>query len=102
MITKKLDDIAALFLERMARDQCSPSLTWNFSNDGKSIVSVLLTTATQNKCKTAIPVTIPGKGVKSVPAGTVKEQLGNDPLTLWIKMVGSPVTLQLAEPIPVI
>jgi hypothetical protein len=101
MITKKHDDIAAAFLERMARDQCSPSLTWNFANDGKSIVSVMVTTATQNKCKTAIPVTFP-KSARSVPAGAVKEQVGNDPLTLWVKMNGSPVTIQLAEPLRVV
>ena len=42
MITKKHDDIAQAYLDRMARDQCSPSLTWNFSDDGKKLVSVTL------------------------------------------------------------
>jgi hypothetical protein len=98
MITKKHDDTAAAYIDRMARDQCSPSLTWNHSEDGNAIVSVIITTATQNKCKTPIPVTFP-KGVRSVPPGARKEQLGSDPLTLWVSMTGNPVTIRLSEPL---
>jgi hypothetical protein len=100
MITKKHDDIGQAFLDRMARDQCSPILTWNYDEYVQNIVSVTLTTALQNRCKVPIPVTIPVNAANPLPPGTTTEQLGSDPLTLWLKMTGSPVTVYLAEPIP--
>lgn len=100
MVTKRHDEVAQVFLDRMARDQCSPSLTWNFDQNGRSIVSVTVHTATQNRCKTAIPVTFP-VDVRSMPPGARREQLGNDPLTVWVQMTGQPVTIQLTQPLPV-
>jgi hypothetical protein len=100
MITKKHDDIAQAYLDRMARDQCSPSLTWNFSEDHKFLASVTLTTATQNRCKVAIPVTFPS-GVARLPPGSTREQVGSDPLTVWVSMNGAPVTMALSPPIPI-
>ena len=83
----------------MARDQCSPQLTWNYTPDDNGIVSVTVHTATANRCKVPIPITVPGT-VRSIPPGAYKEQIGNDPLTIWIRMTGSTVTIQLDEPIP--
>jgi hypothetical protein len=99
MITKKHDDLGQAFLDRMARDQCSPILTWNYDEPGRNIVSITLTTALQNKCKVPIPVTIPVKAATPLPPGTTTEQLGNDPLTLWIRMTGNPVTINLETPV---
>jgi hypothetical protein len=99
MVTKKHDDIAQAFIDRMARDQCSPSLTWNFSEDLRFLVSVTLSTATQNRCKVQIPVTFPS-GVTRLPPGSTREQLGSDPLTVWVTMNGSPVTMTLSPAVP--
>lgn len=98
VITKKHDELGQAFLDRMARDQCSPFLTWNYSNDGRSVESVTVTTATGNKCNVAIPVTVPG-GVRSTPNGATREQLGSDPLTVWTKMTGQPQTIPLNPPL---
>jgi hypothetical protein len=100
MVTKKHDDIAQAFIDRMARDQCSPSLTWNFDEAHKHLVSVTLSTATQNRCKVPIPVTFPS-GVSRLPAGSRREQLGSDPLTVWVAMNGSPVTMTLSPAVPI-
>jgi hypothetical protein len=98
VITKKHDDLGQAFLDRMARDQCSPFLTWNYSNDGLTVISVTVTTATGNKCGVPIPVTVPGN-VRSIPTGATKEQIGADPLTVWTKMTGQPTTIQLNPPL---
>jgi hypothetical protein len=82
----------------MTRDQCSPFLTWNYANDGLSINSVTITTATGNKCGVPIPVTVPGN-VGSIPKDATKEQIGADPLTIWTKMTGQPTTIQLNPPL---
>jgi hypothetical protein len=98
IITKKHDDIAQAFMDRMARDQCSPQMTWNYTPDDQSIASVTVHTATANRCRVPIPVTIP-VNAKSIPKGATTEQIGSDSLTIWVKMEGSPVTIQLAQPV---
>jgi hypothetical protein len=100
LITKKHDDIAVAFTDRMARDQCSPGITWNFNNEGNAIVSVTVTTAMQNRCRVPVPVTVP-VAVYTLPAGATREQVGNDPLTIWVKMDGQPVTITLGTPLRV-
>jgi hypothetical protein len=100
MITKKHEDTGQAFLDRMARDQCSPILTWNYDEPGFNIVSVTLTTALQNRCKVPIPVTLSVDAAKPLPAGSETEQIGSDPLTVWIRMTGYPVTINLAQPVP--
>lgn len=99
MITRKHDDIAQTFMDRMARDQCSPQLTWNLTPDDKGITSVTIHTATANRCKVPIPVSVP-VSVSRIPPGATKEQLGNDLLTIWVKMVGQPITIQLDQAVP--
>lgn len=94
MITLKHDEIAQAFVSRMNRDQCSPGLTWNFSAAGPGVESVTVTTAKRNRCNVEIPVTVPGN-VRSPPAGSRQEKVGNDSLATWVKLDGSPVTIQL-------
>lgn len=86
-------------MDRMARDQCSPQLTWNYTPDDLAIASVTIHTSTQNRCKVPIPVTVPGT-VRNLPSGSRREQIGSDPLTVWIPMLGQPVTIQLDQPVP--
>jgi hypothetical protein len=86
-------------MDRMARDQCSPQMTWNLTPDDKGIASVTVHTATANRCKVPIPVTIPVQA-RTLPKGAYTEQIGSDPMTVWVKMEGTPVTIQLSEPVP--
>lgn len=82
----------------MIRDQCQPTLTWMYSTDGKSIVGATVA-SNGNICAAVIPVTFPGS-VTSTNGGT-SEKVGSDPLTVWIKLSGSPVSFTLATPIAV-
>ncbi|ORY15719.1 hypothetical protein BCR34DRAFT_622737 [Clohesyomyces aquaticus] len=95
--TLKHDDLAQAFLNRQARDQCRPSMQWKATSDGKSIESITVFTA-GNKCSTTIPITVPS--AVSSTTGATKEQLGTDPLTLWVTMSGASRTYTFSKPIP--
>ncbi|TVY49354.1 hypothetical protein LOCC1_G001017 [Lachnellula occidentalis] len=97
IISMKHDDIATTFANRMARDACGASLTLNVDPTAQTITGVTLTT-TGNTCSTTIPVTVPGPVVST--QGFVTEQIGSDPLTIWIQMSGLPVTFTLSTAIP--
>jgi hypothetical protein len=94
IISLKHDDIATSFANRMARDACAPNLS--FKTSGNTITAVTLTTI-GNVCSTVIPLTVPGKVTST--QGFTTEQIGTDPLTIWVKMTGSPVTFNLATPV---
>ncbi|KAF2017561.1 hypothetical protein BU24DRAFT_367510 [Aaosphaeria arxii CBS 175.79] len=85
--TLKHDDLTQAFLNRQTRDLCRPSMTWQTSANGANIESVNVYTAGGNKCGTTIPITVPG--AVSSTTGATKEQLGSDPLTLWVTMSGA-------------
>ena len=83
------------FINRQTRDLCRPSMTWTSSADGASITSVNVYTAGGNSCGTTIPVTVPGP--ISDTTGATKEQVGSDPLTLWVTMSGASRQYKLAS-----
>jgi hypothetical protein len=89
--------LAATFLSRMNRDACKPNLSWTIDSTTKSITGVTVT-AKDNTCKEKLPLTVPGT-VTNVQ-GATKEQLGSDPLTLWVTLSGKPVSFTLTTPIP--
>ncbi|CZR56594.1 related to extracellular serine-rich protein [Phialocephala subalpina] len=97
IVSQKHDDMAAGFASRMARDGCSPQLAFKTNPTKQTITGITLTT-TKNNCTALIPVTVPGNVTDT--KGFTTEQLGSDPLTIWVKMSGSPVTFTLSEPIP--
>jgi hypothetical protein len=97
LVSQKHDDMATGFSSRMARDKCTPTLTWNINASTKQITGVTVNT-TGNVCAVAIPVTIPS-GTATTTAKFTTEKLGSDPTTYWITMAGSPVTLTLATPL---
>ncbi|KAI8933555.1 hypothetical protein NX059_009289 [Plenodomus lindquistii] len=97
MRTLKQDDIVQQFVNRQTRDQCSPSMTWKLSTNGASIESVNVFTAGGNRCGTTIPITLPGAVTST--AGATKEQLGTDPLTLWVNMAGASRSYRLSSPL---
>lgn len=94
IITLKHDDLGQMFVNRMTLDKCSPNMSYNLSNG--TIVGVTVG-ANGNTCGTSVPVTFPGTATTT--AGSVKEQIGNDPLTMWTKLSGQAVTYTLGSPI---
>lgn len=97
----------------MARDACSPQLSWTADAETQTITGVTLTTI-GNTCNADIPVTVPGdvnsahgftteqRGSGQCPTGAVFSALTfiTDPLTIWVTMSGSPVNFTLSTPIP--
>lgn len=97
LITLKHSDMSAAFGARRARDACAYKLTWLQS--GNSITGVQVT-ANGNTCASPIPITFPTSNrPSSLPAGATAEQVGNDPYTVWVRMTGQPVTMNLGTPI---
>ena len=83
------------FLARYKRDACKYGMDYVGSKEQITGVTVL---AENSNCEEPIPVTFPV--VPTDTRGFKTEQLGNDPLTVWVKLSGSPVTFSLSTPIP--
>ena len=98
ILSLKHDDLATTFASRMARDKCNYSLTYNQDLVAKTIIAVTVT-ASGNTCSVPIPVTVPGTVVDQ--QGFRTEKIGNDPLTIWVKLIGEPVVLTLGAPLSV-
>ncbi|KAK6509254.1 hypothetical protein TWF481_004012 [Arthrobotrys musiformis] len=99
IITKKHDDMATAFMNRMLRDQCQYNISWNTAADQKSIIGFNVGCQTGNKCSVPIPITIPvGNSITNVGSYTT-EKIGNDPLTLWVTLSGAVKTFTLTTPI---
>lgn len=81
----------------MARDACAPILTYTTDPTAKTITGVTLT-ANGNTCGVTLPVTVPGPVTST--QGFTTEQIGSDPLTIWAKLTGSPVTFTLKTAVP--
>lgn len=100
LVALKLDDLVQVFLDRMTKDLCNPTTQLIFNTGGTTPTVVGFTVGcTGNTCSVPIPVTIPFGNVTNLQGSTV-EQIGNDPMTLWVKLSGKPVTFTLTEPIP--
>jgi hypothetical protein len=94
VITLKHDDIAKTIIARKTRDECLPNMTYQLSDDRKSITGVSVS-AKNTQCGTSIPVTVPGD--VSTATSATKERKGSDPLTLWVTLGGSAKTYNLAS-----
>ncbi|KAH8659221.1 hypothetical protein BGZ60DRAFT_492740 [Tricladium varicosporioides] len=94
IITLKHDDIAAQWIARKTRDQCIPNMSYQLSDNRKSMIGVIVSAA-DTKCSTAIPVTFPGSAKNM--ASTTKEQLGSDPATFWVTLGGSSQTYSFSS-----
>lgn len=86
--------MSASFTARMARDACKYGLSWTANN--KTITGVTVT-ANGNTCNATIPVTFPVDPTST--QGFKTEKVGNDPLTVWVQLSGTPVTFTLSTPI---
>ncbi|KAL2854892.1 hypothetical protein BJY01DRAFT_257640 [Aspergillus pseudoustus] len=89
-----LAQMSDAFLQRYRRDQCGYALSYVLSN---SAITGVTLTANGNTCDAAIPITFPT--APSNTHGFTTEQLGNDPVTVWAQLSGSPITFPLASPI---
>ncbi|KAH7366800.1 hypothetical protein B0T11DRAFT_237061 [Plectosphaerella cucumerina] len=97
IISLRQDDIAQYFLNRRTLDNCKPSMSYGFSDDGSSITSVTVGAGTDNKCDVPVPVTIP-KGTIAADGATVKvDQVGSEPPIHWVSLTGSPITFTLSS-----
>ncbi|KAK4460743.1 hypothetical protein QBC42DRAFT_180254 [Cladorrhinum samala] len=95
----KHDDIARVFLNRQTLDACSPKLTYNYANDGNSIVSVTVG-ANGNTCSVPVPVTVKG-GVTSATGATV-DAVGSESPIYWVTLSGATRTYTLSTPAPIV
>ena len=98
IISLKHDDLANTFASRMARDKCNYSLTYALDPNAQTITAVTISTE-DNTCNALIPVTVPGTVVNQ--QGFRSEKIGNDPLTIWVKLTGQPVVFTLGTPVSV-
>jgi len=80
----------------MTRDLCQPNLVWDLDVNSKTITGVTVTSS-KMICSEPLPVTFPGPVADA--QGFRTEQLGNDPLTIWVTMSGKPVSFKLNTPI---
>ncbi|KAE8149979.1 hypothetical protein BDV25DRAFT_155333 [Aspergillus avenaceus] len=94
IVTIKHQEMSENFLARYKRDQCNYALQYAIAN--KQITGVTVT-ANGNTCDAAIPVTFPVAPTDT--KGFSTEQVGSDPLTVWVQLTGSPVTFTLSTPI---
>ncbi|RDW58478.1 hypothetical protein BP5796_12408 [Coleophoma crateriformis] len=97
IITLTHDDLSTSFANRMAADLCNPQMTYVTDPVGQTITGVTITT-TGNTCTVPIPVTFPASVTDT--KGFTTEKVGNDPLTIWVKMTGNPVSFTLSAPVP--
>lgn len=94
------DETARYFLDRMALDACNPRLTYGYTSDGSSIDSVTVR-ADGDECDVPVPVTIPQGSATAQEGQSTSDKVGSEPLIEWVTLTGSPVTLQLSEPVSV-
>src|SRR5580704_15241651 len=93
------DQLITVYWQRMLKDQCNPNTKLIFSKSGTTTTITGFTVgATGNTCSVPIPVTLPSGTVTSLQGATT-EQIGNDPLTIWVTLSGQPVTYTLTTPI---
>ena len=88
--------LAQAYRDREIRDGCVAGLSYTINPTAGTITGVTVT-AVGNTCAKPIPVTFPGPVTST--AGDTTEKLGSDPLTVWVKMTGSPRVFQLVTPI---
>jgi hypothetical protein len=87
--------MSANFTARAARDACGYSISWTV--DADQITGVTVSSDNKNTCDHPIPVTFPVSPTSTLDFQT--EQIGHDPLTVWVSLTGDPVSMTLSTPI---
>ena len=101
IITLKHDHIAMGFNQRMVLDSCSPYMQFitNSTSTNSTTITGVSVHADGDACEVTVPVTVPADVVDS--KGFLREQIGSDPLTIWVKLDGEPVNFELSEKLPI-
>ncbi|KAN0072001.1 hypothetical protein V8E54_009730, partial [Elaphomyces granulatus] len=94
LISLKHGDMSTAFADRAARDACGYSISWTV--DANQITGVTVS-SNGNTCNSPIPVTFPVSPTSTL--GFQTEQIGHDPLTVWVLLTGDPVSMTLSTPI---
>ena len=97
LLSLKEDDIFQVFVDRVTRDCCNAKTRFIYSADDKFITGFEVSSST-NTCPVTIPVSVPGT-VSGLGGGDKTEQIGGDPLTVWVSLTGSPRTFTLSSPV---
>lgn len=87
--------MSAGFLARYTRDACDYAMSYTIEDD--EIISITVS-ANDNTCSEPIPITFPVAPTSTKSYAT--EQLGSDPLTVWVDLTGTAVSFTLSTPIP--
>jgi hypothetical protein len=85
--------MSTAFADRAARDACGYSISWTV--DANQITGV--TVSNGSTCNSPIPITFPVSPTSTL--GFPTEQIGHDPLTVWVSLTGDPVSITLSTPI---
>jgi hypothetical protein len=91
MLTFFKIQIAAAFNRRMLVDACKPIIQFT-ATQGK--ISGFTVSSNSNFCEVPIPVTV-AKHLSDTK-GFVTEQLGSDPMTLWVKLDGEAISFEFS------
>jgi len=89
----------------MILDGCQPYIQYTTSSNSSSTsssaqsITGFTVSSSENICEMPIPVTYPGE-LEDTKDFRV-EQIGTDPPTLWVDLMGEPQSFVLASPIPV-
>ncbi|RDW68152.1 hypothetical protein BP6252_09548 [Coleophoma cylindrospora] len=92
IVTLKHDHIAAAFNRRMLVDACNPIVEYSTSNG--AINGFTVSCDTDSFCDVPIPVTVGQKLADT--KGFPTEQIGSDPMTVWVKLDGTPISFAFA------
>ena len=68
-------------------------------DNSRDIVSEVAFSVLGNTDSKVLQITVPGTVTDT--QGFTTEQLGSDPLTIWVTLSGSPVSFTLTTPVPV-
>jgi hypothetical protein len=96
VISLKQSDLSVSFANRAARDACNYKLSWSVVSGAITSVTVV---ANSNTCSATIPLTVPGTVTNT--QGFATEKIGNDPLTIWVKLTGAAKTFTLSTPVKI-
>jgi len=94
LVSYKLDDLNQLSIDRYNADLCNASYKLNIEKG--FLTDIIITSPTAKVC--VLPLTVPGDVIRK-PQHQY-EQLGNDPLTVWVTIQANADVVSLDPPIP--
>jgi hypothetical protein len=101
LVSVKQDDLYTIFTQRMTRDNCAPKVALTYTvAAGVTKITGFTVSCTNNQCAVPIPVTIPSGTVTNLQ-GSTTEQIGSDPMTIWVSLTGAAKTFTLTAPVTI-